>query len=130
MVHMYHYQDAKLNSTWHNPPAASLKHFPCMFSENSLFGSMAGYSFSRLCAPHSAFGLLLPLCSHVRILFLSQSLMFTSLLFLLLHFIYATDVPSPEDVKLAALCNPLGFPGYGIYLFTFLSCIYSSIVMI
>lgn len=20
---MYHYQDAKLNSTWHNPPAAS-----------------------------------------------------------------------------------------------------------
>lgn len=59
---MYHYQDTKLNSTWHNPPAASFKHFPCMFSENSLFESMAGYSFSRLCAPH--FTLPLACCYH------------------------------------------------------------------
>lgn len=47
---MYHYQDAKLNSIWHNPPAASFKHFPCMFSENSLrvWLAIASLDFVRL----------------------------------------------------------------------------------
>lgn len=124
MVHMYHYQDVKLNSTWHNPLLLHSNIFPACSLRTVCLGvwlAIASLDFVRLT---------LPLCSHVCILFLSQSLMFTSLLFLLLRFIYATDVPSPEDVKLAALCNPLGFPGYGIYRFTFLSCIYSSIVMI
>lgn len=63
----------------------------------------------------------LPLCPCLHPSLVSVFNVFISFLFpSLLHFSHATDALSPEDVKLAVLCNQFDFPGYGIcLLFTF-----------
>lgn len=99
-----------------------------MFPKNSGFQSVTGYSFSGLCC--SLCLLLLACClkKAMSASFTGANLRcLSSSSFPFFYFPHATDAQSPEDVKLAALCNQYDFPGYGIYpLLTFCGILYCT----